>query len=175
MRFFAEHPGVYVVHCTEGKDRAGFVSALLECFMGAGFDEIVADYMRSFYNYYGITPDDARYALVMNSNIVKTLCMAFGVNDLKTADLSACATAYLKSCGLEDETLAALKKNLSAAPAAHPAPVAESDYVVAAGDCLWNLAARFYGKPLEWKRIAEANGLRNPGLILIGQRLRIPA
>ena len=55
-----------------------------------------------------------------------------------------------------------------------PQQPAESDYVVVSGDCLWNLAGRFYGDPFGWSRIAEANGLRAPYLILIGQRLRIP-
>jgi hypothetical protein len=36
MEFLASHEGPYLIHCTEGKDRAGFVSALLECLIGAG-------------------------------------------------------------------------------------------------------------------------------------------
>ena len=32
----ASHEGPYLIHCTEGKDRTGFVSALLECLIGAG-------------------------------------------------------------------------------------------------------------------------------------------
>ena len=43
LRYFTTHEGPYLVHCTEGKDRAGFVSALLECYMGAAYDEVVAD------------------------------------------------------------------------------------------------------------------------------------
>ena len=35
LRFLSEHEGPYLVHCNEGKDRAGFASALLECLMGA--------------------------------------------------------------------------------------------------------------------------------------------
>ena len=57
LRFFAANKGTYYVHCTEGKDRAGFVSALLECpLMGATYDEVVADYMVTYYNYYGVEP-----------------------------------------------------------------------------------------------------------------------
>ena len=54
-------------------------------------------------------------------------------------------------------------------------PAQDTVYIVHAGDCLWNLAKRFYGDPLQWKRIADANGLRDPYIILIGQSLRIPA
>ena len=115
LRFFAAHPGVYAVHCTEGKDRAGFVCALLECLMGAPYDEVVADYMTTFYNYYGVTADDARYDTIANSNIVKSLQRAFDVTDLQSAGLAAEAEDYMKAIGLSDAELAALKANLSAA------------------------------------------------------------
>ena len=70
------------------------------------------------------------------------------------------------------------EKNLSAAPtqaAPETQPAEETEYTVVAGDCLWDLANRFYGRAQDWKRISDANGLKNPNLILIGQRLRIPA
>ena len=114
LRFFAEHPGVYAVHCTEGKDRAGFVTALLECLMGASCDEVIADYMVTYFNYYGVTKDDARYETIANSNIVKSLQRAFGVDDLQSADLAALAGTYLLGIGLTDAELAALRTNLSA-------------------------------------------------------------
>ena len=113
LRFFIANPGVYMVHCTEGKDRAGFVSAILECLMGATYDEVCADYMITYTNYYGVKADEVRYETILNSNIVKTLTKAFGVEDLKTADLSACAEAYLTGIGLTAEEVAALKTNLS--------------------------------------------------------------
>ena len=114
LRFFAANPGVYAVHCTEGKDRAGLVSALLEIFMGARYDEVVGDYMTTFYNYYGVTPADERYENIANSNIVKTLSRAFGVENLKTADLKMCAEQYIKSIGLSDTEISALRDNLAA-------------------------------------------------------------
>ena len=54
FRFIASHEGPYLVHCNEGKDRAGFASAILECLMGATAEEVVADYMVTYYNYYGV-------------------------------------------------------------------------------------------------------------------------
>jgi len=54
MRFLIENEGPYLVHCTEGKDRAGFVSAVLEALMGASLEEIIDDYMLSYENYYGV-------------------------------------------------------------------------------------------------------------------------
>ena len=113
LRFFIENEGVYMVHCTEGKDRAGFVSAVLECLMGATYDEVCADYMITYTNYYGVKADEARYATILESNIVKTLSKAFDVSDLKAADLAACAEAYLTRIGLNAEEIAALKANLA--------------------------------------------------------------
>ncbi|MBE7009547.1 MAG: LysM peptidoglycan-binding domain-containing protein, partial [Ruminococcaceae bacterium] len=57
-----------------------------------------------------------------------------------------------------------------------PAPAAEgTTYVVAAGDCLWNLAYKFYGTGSAFGRIAQANGIAAPYVIYVGQVLTIPA
>ena len=118
LRHFAANPGVYYVHCTEGKDRAGFVSALLECLMGASYDEVVADYLKTYTNYYTVV-DGVQQPLseetldaIANSNIIKTLQTAFGVSDLKTADLAAEAEEYVTQIGLTAEEIAALRSNL---------------------------------------------------------------
>ena len=112
LRHFIENKGTYLVHCNEGKDRAGFVTALLECLMGASAEEVVADYMVTYYNYYGIEPGTEKYEAIANSNIVKSLQTAFGVEDLYTADLAAEAAAYIAEIGLSDEEIAVLKANL---------------------------------------------------------------
>ena len=114
LRYLAAHPGVYAVHCTKGKDRTGFVCALLECLMGGSYDEIIADYMETYYNYYGVTKDDARWDAIASSNIVKSLQRAFHVDELQTADLAGLAKAYIKEIGLSDAELAMLMDNLSA-------------------------------------------------------------
>ena len=113
-KFFANNPGTYAIHCTEGKDRAGFVAAVTECFMGATYEEVCADYMTTFYNYYGVKPDEERYTRILNGNIVKSLEKAFGVEVLSECDLQAEATEYLKQIGLTDEEIEALKANLAA-------------------------------------------------------------
>ncbi len=119
LRFFANNPGVYAVHCTEGKDRAGFVSALLECLMGATAQEVVEDYMTTYYNYYGVEKGTEKYEAIANKNIVMTLKTAFGVpadydiTSVSSADLQYGAQAYLKAIGLTDAEIAALKANLA--------------------------------------------------------------
>ena len=119
LRHFAQNEGVYYVHCTEGKDRAGFVSALLECLMGATYDEVVADYLKTYTNYYtvvdGVQQPLSRETLdaIARSNIIKTLKTAFEVEDLTAADLAAEAEEYVKAIGLTDDEIAALKTNLA--------------------------------------------------------------
>lgn len=59
------------------------------------------------------------------------------------------------------------------APVAAPAP--PRTHRVVPGDCLWNIAIKFYGKPT-WQRIYDANRdkIRNPNLIYPGQVFIIP-
>jgi NitT/TauT family transport system substrate-binding protein len=51
------------------------------------------------------------------------------------------------------------------------------EYTVTAGDTLSHLALRFYGAAHKWPRIQEANAetLKNPHYIYVGQQLLIPA
>ena len=119
LRHIIVNEGPYLVHCTEGKDRAGFVSALLECLMGASAQEVCADYMTTYANYYGVVPGTEQYAKIEESNIRKLLAEAFGVEDIMDAsvDLSAEAEAYLlEQVGLGAEEIARLKQKLASEP-----------------------------------------------------------
>ena len=126
LRFFAENEGVYMVHCTEGKDRAGFVSALLECLMGATYEEVVADYMLTYSNYYGVEVGSEKYNAIANSNIIKSLESAFGVEDLSKADLAAEAKEYVASLGLTEAEITSLMNNLGADVPETPAPTGDA-------------------------------------------------
>lgn len=113
--FIASNEGPYLIHCNEGKDRAGFVSALLECLMGATADEVIADYMVTYYNYYGVQPDTEQYQAIAKSNIMKSLATAFGVADITAADvdLAAETEAFLaEEVGMTAEEIDALKDAL---------------------------------------------------------------
>ena len=113
MRSIMNGEAPYLIHCNEGKDRAGFVSAVLECLMGATADEVVDDYMETFFNYYGVEKGTEKYNAVVNSNIIPTLKTIFGVTDIYTADLEAEAEAYLvEDLGLSVEEVAELKVKL---------------------------------------------------------------
>ena len=112
FRFIASNEGPYLIHCKEGKDRAGFVSSLLEGLMGASLDEIIADYMVSFYNFYGVEPGTERYEIIVNNNFLKNLAKVFEVEDIRTADLQKEAEEYLLSAGVSSEMLEKIRQNL---------------------------------------------------------------
>ena len=49
-------------------------------------------------------------------------------------------------------------------------------YTVKSGDCLWNIAKKFYGNGAQYTKIYNANKgiIKNPNLIYQGQVLTIP-
>ena len=113
MRFIINNNGPYLIHCNEGKDRAGFVSALLECLMGATMDEVIDDYMVTYYNYYGVEKDTEKYDAIVKNNLIKVLETTFNVDDVYKADLVAEAEAFLvEDAGLTADEVAALKTKL---------------------------------------------------------------
>jgi len=112
LAFMAEHRGPYLFHCTEGKDRTGFVAALIEAFMGATKDEIVADYMQSYINYYGVRPGTEKYTLIAQ-DVLGMLKVITGATDLDKVDLASGARSYLLAGGMKAEQIDALKAKLS--------------------------------------------------------------
>jgi len=62
----------------------------------------------------------------------------------------------------------------TAAPAASAEAPAKRIYTVVSGDTLWAIAERFYGDGSKYPKIASANGIANPDLIMVGQQLTIP-
>lgn len=113
MRFIINNDGPYLIHCNEGKDRAGFVSALLEGLMGATPDEIIDDYMVTYYNYYGVEEGSEKYDAIVKNNLIKALNTTYKVDDVYKADLAAEAEAFLvEDAGLTADEVAALKARL---------------------------------------------------------------
>ncbi|MCR4632675.1 MAG: tyrosine-protein phosphatase [Erysipelotrichaceae bacterium] len=113
LRFLMEQEGPYLIHCTEGKDRTGFVCAILECLTGASVEEVVADYMKTYENYYGIKLGTFVYDRTVKRNLLKDLGRAFQSEDLFKEDLRSCAEAYLEKIGLSEEEVGRLKEKLS--------------------------------------------------------------
>ena len=110
MSAIIENDGPYLIHCTEGKDRTGFVCMLIEALCGATYDEIEKDYMITYKNYYGITKetDPQKYTIIVE-HVLKPM-VNFVVGDenieLETADLSKYAEQYLIDSGMTKEQIA---------------------------------------------------------------------
>jgi protein tyrosine/serine phosphatase len=117
LRFLSKNEGPYLVHCTEGKDRAGFVSALLECLMGASFDEVVADYMTTYENYYKVEKGTEQHESIAKSNIIASLttviCNLENGSYISNVDLAKAAEGYLERIGMTNAEIKALKSKLS--------------------------------------------------------------
>jgi protein tyrosine/serine phosphatase/LysM repeat protein len=117
LRFLGKNNGPYLIHCTEGKDRAGFVSAILESLMGAKLDEVVADYMTTYENYYGVEEGSDQYLSIAKSNIMASLTTTvIGYEkgaDISGVDLAKAAESYLKKIGMTSDEIKALKTKLS--------------------------------------------------------------
>ena len=67
----SKNEGPYYIHCVEGKDRTGFVIAVIEGLAGASYEDIVKDYMVTYENYYGITEmkDKEKYDAYVKNRI----------------------------------------------------------------------------------------------------------
>ena len=110
LKQMPSHPAPYVVHCMEGKDRTGYVCALLEGLCGASYEEIVADYLITYDNYYHITPaKDAELCNTLVSLRLNTCLMHYaGVSDeaqLPNVDYAKAFASYLLSHGMTQTEL----------------------------------------------------------------------
>lgn len=83
-----------------------------------------------------------------------------------------------KTCNI---TFAGTKPKATVQPArpaspASPAPAQNQTYTVKKGDCLWNIAKKFYGNGAKYTTIFNANKgkIKNANLIYPGQVLTIP-
>ena len=113
LTFLSEQEPPYLIHCNEGKDRAGFAIMVLEALMGASAEEIYADYMLSYQNYYGIEPGTERYDLILENNGMKMLPIIAGTDHPEDVDLAAAAESYLTENGMDPKAIAVLKEKLS--------------------------------------------------------------
>ena len=110
MRFIINNDGPYLIHCNEGKDRAGLVAALLECLMGATLDEVIDDYMETYCNYYGVEEGSEQYDAIVRNNLIKVLAATLKVDDVYKADLAAEARAFFtEDAGLTADEVDTLK------------------------------------------------------------------
>lgn len=73
LRFILANEGPFLIHCDEGKDRAGFVCMLLEALAGASIEDIRRDYMQTFCNYYHLKTGSEKYLRIQKMNVDRLL------------------------------------------------------------------------------------------------------
>jgi LysM repeat protein len=83
-----------------------------------------------------------------------------------------------KTCTIKIETTKkAVSTESTRETTSSPAPTTQNKtYTVVKGDCLWNIAKKFYGNGSQYTKIYNANKdkIKNPNLIYPGQVLTIP-
>ena len=116
LEFMIENEGPYLVHCNEGKDRAGFVAGLLEALVGSTVTEIKEDYMITYMNYFGVEYGSQQYEKIAESNILESLRDIAGLPkgaDLTDVDLVKAAENYLLNIGLTEGQIHILREKLT--------------------------------------------------------------
>ena len=113
----ADHDGPCLIHCVEGKDRTGFVCALLLALADGSAQEIIDDYMITYSNYYGVTKEEKpeKYEAILGNvhDFLYCMCDAEKGADLNALDLKKGAENYLKRGGLTEEQIAAVETYLT--------------------------------------------------------------
>ena len=112
MEYIAQHEGKYVLHCVIGEHRTGAVCIIISALMGASYNELVDDYMKTCYNLYGVKPGTKQYDLLVDDNVNAILQNILDIEDPKNADLQNLVTNFVLSTGITEETLALVKKHL---------------------------------------------------------------
>ena len=112
-----EHEGPCLIHCLEGKDRTGFVCALLLALADASAQEIIDDYMTTYTNYYKLTKqsDPKKYEAVLGNvqGFLECLCDAPEGTPLDSLDLQSGARSYLRRGGLSDDQIARIEEYIT--------------------------------------------------------------
>lgn len=111
-----DHEGPVLVHCVEGKDRTGFVCALMLALSDATADEILDDYMITFENYFGVTKEEKpeKYEAILGfaNDFFYCMCDAEKDTDVHTLDLKRGAENYLRKGGLTTKQIAQIEAYL---------------------------------------------------------------
>ena len=120
-----EHKATKILfHCTEGKDRTGFVGVVLESLCGASYEEMRDDYMITYDNYYNLTEESDKtaydYIVELKFNDMIDYLLTFdpsleakgdGTYDLAAVtpeNYAAAARNLLTKAGMSEENLQAL-------------------------------------------------------------------
>ena len=117
LQHIINNDGPYFVHCQEGKDRTGYVSMIIGALAGGSYEELVADYMKTYENYYKITKekDLDRYNTIKEKNIDEMIRHMVGDEDvnIEDVDLEKAVENYLLRIGMKSDDISTLKSKIT--------------------------------------------------------------
>jgi hypothetical protein len=123
LRYLYTNDGPFLLHCKEGKDRTGFVSAVLEALMGASLEEILADYLKTFTNYYNVegskhVPPRKEQLERVRENFVAYWISVYAevgvdISDIENVDLAEATANYFVNIGFDEYEIGLLKTRLA--------------------------------------------------------------
>lgn len=119
---------------------------------------------------------DTNMTVTLESYTVKEDAKSYGLDVLVTIKLKQYRAYATKTCNIQfaDAKPKAVIQPVRAVE--NPPKPDNQTYTVVSGDCLWNIAKKFYGDGSKYTIIASANSdvIDNPNLIYPGQVLTIP-
>ena len=104
VRYIISHEGPYLIHCWEGKDRTGYIVAILLSLIGASRDEIVNDYIESYVNFFKIEKGSEVYMRIA-LRIYHMIQKGFDIKTFDNVDLQKEAYHYLLRIGLTEKEI----------------------------------------------------------------------
>lgn len=120
---------------------------------------------------------DTNMKVSLESYTIKEDAKNYGMDVMVTIKLKQYRDYATKTCNIK---FANSKPKIAPQPARapeNPPKPANQTYTVVRGDCLWNIAKKYYGNGSKYTVIYNANRdkIKNPNLIYPGQVLTIPA
>lgn len=103
MEVIINNNGPYLIHCLEGKDRTGFLCALVESLSGFTRQELEDDYMVTYDNYYGYnkTSNKDKYDTIIEAKFMDIYdCITNNSDSILDG-----AKSYLSGCGMNNEEI----------------------------------------------------------------------
>jgi len=112
LEFIIKTDGPWLIHCYAGVDRTGFVSMVLESFMGASLDDVINDYLKSFTSVYESSIFETNKAdSQVAMQILSVMSSSMVINN---QNLQNVAEIYLqKKIGLSTVEIQLLKEKLA--------------------------------------------------------------
>lgn len=120
---------------------------------------------------------DTNMKVSLESYTIKEDAKNYGMDVLVTIKLKQYRDYATKTCNIQFATSKPKVVVQLTRPPENPPKPANQTYTVVKGDCLWNIAKKFYGNGSKYTVIYNANKdkIKNPNLIYPGQVLTIPA